>query len=160
MSRVYFSPATPIFTRPLVSAPWTAGVPLSPIPTLTQPQFETALLVHALPAPVAEALAQRLARPRPRLAFVAPPDLHRGALTPAELTLSSQEGLSAWLGQELRLLDQTLALPPQAISGLSRYRLLSVHASRLRQIIGELAHRAGPRGAWHTLERIRRVLAA
>jgi len=70
----------------------------------------------------------------------------------AHLRDCSQDERARLLREELQVLRQTLDFPPEALSGLTRNGLLTVHGIRLRQLEGWL----WPRGA---ARQIRRMIA-
>ena len=66
-----------------------------------------------------------------------PPDTfaeRRFPLSPEETADSSRPAACTLLREELRAIRQTLDLPPQAISGLTRSGLLAAHGRRLREL--------------------------
>ena len=66
-----------------------------------------------------------------------PPDTfteRRWPIGPAEAADQTRPTASKLLREELRAIRQTLDLPPDAISGLTRNGLLTAHSIRLRQV--------------------------
>lgn len=114
--------------------PWAA--PICSRPSPTQRKWEVAALLSSLSPLVRDALNEWL---------LAPTDLNRW---PPPATFQHQRSPLSWeetrdqppstacrlLCDELKVIRQTLDFPPEAMSGLTRNGLLTVHGVRLRQL--------------------------
>ena len=61
-------------------------------------------------------------------------EARRWAISPEEADDQARPTASKLLREELRAIRQTLDLPPEALSGLTRNGLLAAHGLRLRQL--------------------------
>ncbi len=104
-------------------------------PSEAQRRWEVAALLSSLAPEVREALYAWLLAPTDYNRW--PPPVfqkYREPLSWREKQGPSRGKAIALLYEELRAVRQTLDFPPQALSGLTRNGLLTVHAIRLRQV--------------------------
>ncbi len=116
-------------------------------PSAKQRAWEVAALLSSLSPEVREALSAWLLAPTDYNRWP-PPPVFRKMREP--LSWREKQGASkgkglALLFEELRAMRQTLDFPPQALSGLTRNGLLTVHGIRLRQLEGWLCPREAAR---------------
>ena len=117
--------------------PWAA--PLCSRPSPARRTWEVDALLSSLSPAVRAALNDWLLNPT-NLNRWPPPERFYACRLPFSPTLGRQSA-ATWrdlLYQELRAIRQTLDFPPEALSGLTRNGLLTVHAIRLRQLEGWL----------------------
>ncbi len=140
-----------IFCRDPRPSRWNPAEPASPHPDYTLREFYVRVLTQALP-PVLEGLLVKRFLPRPD--YLSPhsetppalPSLTRRGFAPGELPALSDQRLCQEITIEANLFDRTLIAPEGLMSGLSRYHLLVVHLTRMRQLWEEFARRRWPEG--------------
>jgi hypothetical protein len=115
-------------------------------PSAKQRRWEVAALLSSLSPEVREALHGWLLAPTDYNRW--PPPVFQKYRQP--LSWREKQGASrgkgvALLFEEMRAVRQTLDFPPQALSGLTRNGLLTVHGIRLRQLEGWLRPREAAR---------------
>jgi len=117
--------------------PWAA--PICSRPSPEQRKWEVDALLSSLSPDVRAALSAWLLAPTD-LNRWPPPARFSARRLPFSPALGRQSAATSCelLYEELRAMRQTLDFPPEAMSGLTRNGLLTVHAIRLRQLEGWL----------------------
>jgi len=137
--------------RPL---PQGQPAPLVPTPETAPRQWMVEALLSTLSPQVRQALHAWLLAPTDPRRWPPPEtfSLRRFRLRPEEYWNHPQATAVRLLREELRALRYTLDLPPEAISGLARNGLLSMHAIRLRQLEWRLWPRLAARAIRQMIE--------
>jgi len=118
--------------------PWAA--PICSRPSPEQRQWEVDALLSSLSPLVRDALSEWLLAPTDLNRWPPPATFQhrRWPFTWGEMSGKTRSTWCNLLHKELRAIRQTLDFPPEAMSGLTRNGLLTVHAIRLRQLEGWL----------------------
>jgi hypothetical protein len=137
--------------RPL---PQGQPAPLVPTPDTAPRAWMVAALLSTLSPQVRQVLAPWLLAPTDPQRWPPPETFstRRPRLRPEEFWDQPQATACRLLREELRAICYTLALPPEAISGLARNGLLAAHAIRLRQLEWRLWPRFAARALRQMLE--------
>ena len=112
------------------------GAPRASVPALSQRVWEVEVILFPLHPMMREALRSWLLQPTTLRLWQSPDTFaaRRFPISEEETEDGTRPVASRLLLHELKVIRQTLDLPAEALSGLARNGLLTVHGIRLRQL--------------------------
>jgi hypothetical protein len=124
------------FRRHLHPCPWNPAALAGPHPALTLREWQVGVLLSRLSPVVRAALCAWLLAPTDLNRWPPPEHFHhqRLPIRPEEQRGQPRSTACHLLYQELKVIRQTLDMPPQVLSVMTHNGLLAVHAIRLQQL--------------------------